>query len=855
MSKKLLSLTLLIFALLLAVLFPLQVAQADTFAVTNTNDSGPGSLRQAITAANDHPGADIITFSPATNGIPIVLAAPAGEDLNASGDLDILGGGDLTIQGNGPANTIIDGGGVDRVFHVCPGGCTQTITLTGITIQNGLVASGGGGIRNAADTLIVDGSIIRNNIAINGGGITNLATLRIQNGSVIGGAGAGNQAYTGNGGGVYNFSGSTTVDNSIVSANQADNHGGGIWSQATLLIRNGSTIGGAGTGNMAGKNGGGIYNYDAGTINVDGSTISDNSAVIDGGGFYNNATLNVQNNSVIGGIGAGNKARSGGGIFNFSGTATINGSTLSSNSVTGDGGGVYNEGDSISNEAVLNVQNGSIIGGSGAGNLASRGGGIFNDTHSTVLVDGSTVSANSATIEGGGIYNYATLSVQNGSIIGTPGAGNTAYQGGGIYSYSGTVTVDSSTISANSASSGGGGIYNRGTLDIQNGSTIGGTGAGNTAADGGGLVNQPTGTTIVDDSTVSANVVGFDGGGISNLGTLYIRNASTIGGVGAGNISGHTGGGISNDGTVTVDGSTISANGAENGGGIYNIATLIVQNGSTIGGPGAGNTAEAHGGGISNNIDGITTVSGSRIINNSAVTNGGGVDNNNDTVGATSVTGSCIVGNSNMSFYNNQPAEQIATGNWWGAATGPNTSGADTVLGNVNVSGFLTMPILDCAPDLQASKANDTGDNATVGTPFHWTVNVANTGLIDATFDVGQTILIDELPAGPTYGAAVVGNIMDVTNDSNIHCSLAGNTLACEAKGGSLTLGALAGKFDVTFSVTPGAPVTLVNPAGICTVDPDGNLMDGNESNNNCPMNVVKVTTGTTYVHLPLVLR
>jgi hypothetical protein len=857
MSKKLLPLTLLIFALLLAVLLPLQVAQADAFAVTNTNNSGPGSLRQAITDANNHPGADIITFSPATNGIPIVLAAPAGEDLNASGDLDILDGGDLAIQGNGPANTIVDGGGVDRVFHVCPGGCTQTVTLTGMTIQNGLVVSGGGGIRNAADTLIVDGSIIRNNIAVNGGGITNLATLIIQNGSVIGGAGAGNQAYNGNGGGVYNYSGSTTLDDSIISANLADNNGGGIWSQATLLIQNGSTIGGAGAGNMASNNGGGVYNYDTGTISVDGSTISDNSAAIDGGGFYNNATLNVQNNSVIGGIGAGNKAKSGGGIFNYSGTATIDGSTLSANSVTVDGGGVYNEGDGVLNEAVLNVQNGSVIGGSGAGNLAPRGGGIFNDTHSTVIVDGSTVSANSATIEGGGIYNYATLSVQNGSIVGTPGAGNTAYQGGGIYSYSGTVTVDSSTISANSASSGGGGIYNRGTLDILNGSTIGGIGAGNSAADGGGLENLSTGTTIVDDSTISANAVVFDGGGVSNLGTLYIRNASTIGGVGAGNTSEHTGGGISNifDGTVTVDGSTISANAAELGGGVYNAATLIVQNGSTIGGPGAGNTAEAYGGGISNSIDGVTTVNGSRLINNSAATNGGGVHNTNDTVGATSVTGSCIVGNSNMSFNNIQPAKQIATGNWWGAATGPNTPGADSVLGNVNVSGYLTLPILDCAPDLQASKSNDTGGNATVGTPFHWTVNVANTGLIDATFEVGQTILVDDLPAGPTYGAAVVGNIVDVANDSNIHCSLAGDTLTCAAAGGSVTLGAVTGKFDVTFSVTPGAPVTLVNPAGVCMVDPDGNLIEGNESDNNCPVNVVNVTTRTTYVHMPLLLR
>ena len=56
----------------------------------------------------------------------------------------------------------------------------------------------------------------------------------------------------------------------------------------------------------------------------------------------------------------------------------------------------------------------------------------------------------------------------------------------------------------------------------------------------------------------------------------------------------------------------------------------------------------------------------------------------------------CIVGNSTKSFFNNQPAQQIATGNWWGAATGPNTPGADTVGGNVDVSGYLTEPIPVC---------------------------------------------------------------------------------------------------------------------------------------------------------------
>jgi hypothetical protein len=100
--------TLLIIALTLVTLHPWQIAQANTYIVSNTIDSGPGSLRQAIVDANNHPGADTITFTATTDGSPIVLTGTAGENVIATGDLDILDSGDLTIQGNGAAKTIIE---------------------------------------------------------------------------------------------------------------------------------------------------------------------------------------------------------------------------------------------------------------------------------------------------------------------------------------------------------------------------------------------------------------------------------------------------------------------------------------------------------------------------------------------------------------------------------------------------------------------------------------------------------------------------------------------------------------------------------------------------------------------------
>jgi len=333
-------------------------------------------------------------------------------------------------------------------------------------------------------------------------------------------------------------------------------------------------------------------------------------------------------------------------------------------------------------------------------------------------VDGSTISANTA-YTGGGILNSGTLYVQNGS-----------------------------TVSANTATTDGGGIYNKAMLYVQNGSTIGGAGAGNTALRGGGIYNVAdfsAGITTVDGSTVSANGADYGGGIHNEAGWLLVQNGSTIGGAGAGNQADY-GGGIYNwTGATMVSGSTVSANTAiYGGGGISNDGTLTVQNGSTIGGTGSGNTA-GYGGGISNE-DGTTMVTGSRILNNLATTNGGGVFNEWNVAWATSVTGSCIVGNSATSFFNNQSAQQTATGNWWGAATGPNTPGADTVGGSVDTSGYLTEPILGCSFELTVSRdgtgygsVSSTPAGIVCGTDCSETYNYGTVVTLIATADTGST--------------------------------------------------------------------------------------------------------------------
>ena len=101
------------------------------------------------------------------------------------------------------------------------------------------------------------------------------------------------------------------------------------------------------------------------------------------------------------------------------------------------------------------------------------GGGIwYYPNGATVAVSGSTLSGNVAT-NGGGIYNEGTLTVVAGTL-----SGNTAgFNGGGIYSQGGALTISGSTLSGNVASNGGGGILNIGILTVKKSCTI----TGNTA--------------------------------------------------------------------------------------------------------------------------------------------------------------------------------------------------------------------------------------------------------------------------------------------------------------------------------------------------------------------------------------
>src|SRR6266446_4207654 len=179
-------------------------AHASIIPVTNTNDSGSGSLRQALAIANDGDTID-------ATGISGAISLISGE---------LLVNKSVMINGAGADVLAVDGNAAGRVFFITLG---ETVTISGFTIRNGHAGNAGGGIDNE------DGSTVT---------ITN-CTL------------SGNIA--GLGSGIYNSGGTTTITNSTVSGNTASS-GGGIFNIGMLAITN-STL-----SNNSASLGGGVFN-------------------------------------------------------------------------------------------------------------------------------------------------------------------------------------------------------------------------------------------------------------------------------------------------------------------------------------------------------------------------------------------------------------------------------------------------------------------------------------------------------------------------------------------------------------------------------------------------------------------
>lgn len=313
--------------------------RAATITVTNLNDSGAGSLRQAISSAQN---GDVINFQAGLSGTINLNSPTLCFDCNAVRNVTINGPGANVITISG-----VKANGTFDIFSITRSG--SNITINGLTIKRDGQPGNFGSAINNRGTLTVNNCVINGHqqSSIQGAGIANTGTATVQNCSFSNNTAA-------DGGAIFNrgtltVTGSSFTDNLVLRSNGS---GGAIATIGGTVVLNQSTFTNNHV-NVSGGMGGAISSF-SGNVTVNGCTLVNNQSVTAGGGMVLFDGVNQIINSTFN----SNVSSTGGGLHSSTSATNIVNCTFTANQA--------NQGGGLNGSA--SVRN-SII----AGNLANFG--------------------------------------------------------------------------------------------------------------------------------------------------------------------------------------------------------------------------------------------------------------------------------------------------------------------------------------------------------------------------------------------------------------------------------------------------------------------------------------------------
>ena len=289
------------FLVLSVLLLASPFTHAAHFVVSNSNDSGGGSLRAALLSANGNNEADTITFAAALQNATIFLTS---DELQISSE--------VTLMGFSTASLSISGNSQRRVFDLTS---DAVVTMADLTIRDGL-SNSASGISNAG-TLILNDCVLRNHIGGAGAAVRNFGGSLTMNDCLIVDNLSDDDAAVNSFG-----TGPNAINRCRFENNHADKNGGAFASFGPFTITD-STF----EENYAGLNGAGLVNGNE--LDLVNCTFLNNEAVITGGAVDNRGNLDAINCTF-----SGNTAASGAAIAARFGVNLIN-CTIANNLASG----------------------------------------------------------------------------------------------------------------------------------------------------------------------------------------------------------------------------------------------------------------------------------------------------------------------------------------------------------------------------------------------------------------------------------------------------------------------------------------------------------------------------------------